>query len=103
MNYRDTEAEFPALRRLPTYNAAWYRLFRRLFLAKYPHTDPVTRDNLDMLVRLAAGINKACPETRPESLEPRFATETVVNPARRETTAHKRTGAVPFNSAAPPP
>lgn len=51
--YHRTEAEYPELRTLPTFSAAWYRTWRTLHEARYPALDPISRANLDMLVDLA--------------------------------------------------
>lgn len=51
--YHHTEAEYPELRALPTFSAAWYRLWRDLHLVRYPDSDIATRANLDMFVDMA--------------------------------------------------
>ncbi len=51
--YHRTEAEYPELRSLPTFSAAWYRKWRELHLERYPDVDLSTRENLDMLVERA--------------------------------------------------
>lgn len=53
-SFKQTEAEFPELRDLPTFSAAWYARWRDLHLAKYPDVDQGTRDNLAMFVERAA-------------------------------------------------
>lgn len=57
--YWRTEAEYPELRDLPTFSAAWYRLWRDLHLERYPDVDRATRDNLAMFVELAEQRERA--------------------------------------------
>lgn len=51
--FHRTEAEYPELQALPTFSAAWYRLWRELHLARYPNLDVSSRTNLDMFVERA--------------------------------------------------
>lgn len=51
--YQRTEFEYPELRAVATFSAAWYRLWRDLHLARYPHVDRPTRDNFAMFIDMA--------------------------------------------------
>lgn len=51
--YHQIEAEYPELRGLPTWSAAWYKRYRDIHLAKYPNVDQGTRDNLAMFIDMA--------------------------------------------------
>jgi hypothetical protein len=62
VDYREIEAEFPELRTLPTFSAAWYRRWRDLHVARY-QPDPGTVRNLTMFIDLAEKAEEA-PDAR---------------------------------------
>jgi hypothetical protein len=56
---QETYDEWPELRALEPWSAAFWAEYRRLMLAKYPGVDQCSRDNLDMFVRLAEAKEQA--------------------------------------------
>lgn len=57
--YWRTEAEYPELRDVKTFSAAWYARWRDLHVARFPDLDASSRSNLDMFVSIAEERERA--------------------------------------------